>query len=110
MNIKTEYDGEDPDTIQEPGATYSHLHDALMVGTTNLLIKEEDDFIVKTENEVNELMIEQELDIGPTVLQPKITSSALLPSDQADSHAYPDTSFCDGATRAPLAAGEFATT
>ncbi|GBP72616.1 hypothetical protein EVAR_83126_1 [Eumeta japonica] len=42
----------------------------------------EDDLIMKTENEVDELMIKQELDIGPTVLQPQITPSPPL-SDQA---------------------------
>ncbi|GBP88894.1 hypothetical protein EVAR_102907_1 [Eumeta japonica] len=98
MDVKTEYDGEDPDTIQEPGATYSHLQDALMVGTTNLLIKEENDFIMKTENEVDELMIKEELDIGPTVLPPQITPSA-LPLDRDNLHLYSDTSvwFTSGA-------------
>ncbi|GBP88880.1 hypothetical protein EVAR_102893_1, partial [Eumeta japonica] len=37
----------------------------------------EDDLIMKTENEVDELMIKQELDIGPTV-KPQITPAATI--------------------------------
>ncbi|GBP94279.1 hypothetical protein EVAR_102927_1 [Eumeta japonica] len=51
-----------------------------MAGTA--LVKGEGDVMIKTEDEMDDMMIKQELDIGPILLQSKVTCSALSPSDQ----------------------------
>ncbi|GBP91298.1 hypothetical protein EVAR_96498_1 [Eumeta japonica] len=80
MDIKTECD-EDPPAIRAVGAAPSHAPEDSMAGTA-ALVKEEGDVMIKTEDEMDDMMIKQELDIGPILLQSKVTCSALSPSDQ----------------------------
>ncbi|GBP72642.1 Zinc finger protein 112 [Eumeta japonica] len=102
MDIKTECDVEDSAIAQVLAMSHSHILESSMAGPS-LLVKEEGDFILKTENEVDEMMIKQELDIEPISLQSKITPHLLLPADeQADPDARPNTSFCEGTAPAPL--------
>ncbi|GBP66301.1 hypothetical protein EVAR_77917_1 [Eumeta japonica] len=66
VTVKVEDDGADAVTCRGPH--------------TDVLIKEEDDAIMKTIDEMEDHMIKQELDIGPVVLQPKTMHRLLSPS------------------------------
>ncbi|GBP89092.1 hypothetical protein EVAR_64157_1 [Eumeta japonica] len=52
------------------------------VADTNLLVNQRGDFIMKREDEAEEVMIPHELEIGPTVLQQKTPVWSRPPSDQ----------------------------
>ncbi|GBP77949.1 Zinc finger protein 513 [Eumeta japonica] len=94
IDVKTECDGEGPAAITALCQAISYIQDDPIVGST-LSFKEENDFIMITTSEKHEMMIKQELDIGPTVLQTRITSCHLPPSDQASLNLCPGTSSCD---------------
>ncbi|GBP77945.1 hypothetical protein EVAR_83193_1 [Eumeta japonica] len=79
-HIKIECNGEDPATIPTLGTARSHLQENPMSGNT-LWVKEEG-FEMKTEDNVHETIITEELDIGPTVLQPRIMPHSVPSSDQ----------------------------
>ncbi|GBP94283.1 Zinc finger protein 782 [Eumeta japonica] len=81
MDIKSECDVEDSAITRVLATSNSHVLEDSMPGPS-LLVKEEGDFILKTEKEMNETMMKQELDIEPLFLQSKITALPLPPSDQ----------------------------
>ncbi|GBP88890.1 hypothetical protein EVAR_102903_1 [Eumeta japonica] len=101
MDIKTECDVEDSAIVQVLATSHAHILESSMAGPS-LLVKEEGDFILKTETEVDEMMIKQELDIEPISLKSKITPHLLLPADEAGPDTRPNTSFCEGTAPAPL--------
>ncbi|GBP72626.1 hypothetical protein EVAR_83136_1 [Eumeta japonica] len=80
MDIKTECNVEDSAIIQVLDMSHSHILEGSVAGSS-LLVKEEGDFTLKTENEMDEIIVKQELDIEPIFIQPKIT---LHPSPQSD--------------------------
>ncbi|GBP88893.1 hypothetical protein EVAR_102906_1 [Eumeta japonica] len=82
MGIKTECDVEDSAIIQVLDMSHSHILEGSVAGSS-LLVKEEGDFTLKTENEMEEIIVKQELDIEPIFVQPKITLRPLPPSDQS---------------------------
>ncbi|GBP72639.1 hypothetical protein EVAR_83149_1 [Eumeta japonica] len=84
MGIKTECDVEDSAIIQVLDMSHSHILESSVAGSS-LLVKEEGDFTLKTENEMDEIIVKQELDIEPIFIQPKIT---LHPSPQSDQNNF----------------------
>ncbi|GBP77941.1 Zinc finger protein 513 [Eumeta japonica] len=110
MDIKTESDDIEPATIPALDMPYWHLQNDSMAESTlsfkeekiNFVLLQEGDIVMKTTDETNEMMIKQELDIGPTVLQTQITTFFLCPSNQVASDPRPGTSSCDGLALLPL--------
>ncbi|GBP71305.1 hypothetical protein EVAR_57689_1 [Eumeta japonica] len=84
--MKIECEDEDSVTTLDP-----RLGTKDAVNDIGILVKEEADFVVKMEVE-DEVMIEEELDIGPTVLQPQPVQYPLPPlnhvSSQLQSQMY----------------------
>ncbi|GBP72664.1 Zinc finger protein 112 [Eumeta japonica] len=71
MTIKTENNGEDGMAMQAFDMAQPLQNDPKTV--IDLFIREEDNLYEKAENEVDDTVVKQELDIEPTLLQPKTT-------------------------------------
>ncbi|GBP77961.1 Zinc finger protein 155 [Eumeta japonica] len=96
MVIKTERGDEDIVTSQPPALREGCVTD---FGT---FVKEGNDSVMKTEDGVGEVSVKQELDVGPTVLQPQSAprTPPLLPRVGSDIH--PATGSVGGASPTPL--------
>ncbi|GBP66332.1 hypothetical protein EVAR_77950_1 [Eumeta japonica] len=105
MIIKSEYDVEHTVTTQGLLAAVSKRQEE-PVADTGLLVIQNDDFTMKIEDEAEEVMIKQELNVGPTVLQQKTAIWPLAPSDQTDPVPCTITRPGEDVTAAPLCAGE----
>ncbi|GBP83575.1 hypothetical protein EVAR_65663_1 [Eumeta japonica] len=75
--VKRECNDEDSVTTSDPSMAVQDIADNM-----SKLVKKEADFLIKTENEEWEVLIKQELDIGPIVLQPPPAQCSLPPLSQ----------------------------
>ncbi|GBP91924.1 Zinc finger protein 700 [Eumeta japonica] len=74
MMVKVEFEGEDSAAYQEPRVYIKHAHLSEDSDTDDgLRVKEENSLILKIKDEADEIAIKQELEIEPTMLQPKTT-------------------------------------
>ncbi|GBP80951.1 Zinc finger protein 678 [Eumeta japonica] len=81
ITVKVEGDDE-VDDISCQGSQEGDVH--LLKTDVGLFAKEGENFIVKTDNDMVEVAVKQELDIGPMVLQPKSTPCELPPPTLED--------------------------
>ncbi|GBP91933.1 hypothetical protein EVAR_103582_1 [Eumeta japonica] len=85
--VKVELEDEDAVTYRESRVQVGHAH--LQDSVTDVVwnFKEENDLVLKIEEDVpDEVTIKQELDIKPTVVQPKTLSCPLPPVTSVFSH------------------------
>ncbi|GBP84662.1 Zinc finger protein 570 [Eumeta japonica] len=85
LMVKTEFEDEDSVTGQELYVGHAHLWENSMTDV-GLSIKEENDSVMKTENDTGEVTVKEELDIGPILLQPKSVLRPLPPLILASSN------------------------
>ncbi|GBP00550.1 Zinc finger protein 782 [Eumeta japonica] len=102
LGLKTEAaDCEDAVVKQELDVEHAQLQWDT-TGDPNLVLKHEDGFVMKIDDEVDEVVIKQELEIGPSVLTPQTMPRPLSPPAQANQNPYLGSSSKRGMSLAPL--------